>query len=246
MINISDIKIDSPHSCIAPNISGVPSKKEAQDMFWGLKSEFWKQIIDGKFHEFGPDVFDKGLHGRVIEEGFFSSLKNGCEFASEHLTEKINITFYKDLHKILCAHFKGSINHTEMDSKDAGRFRDKYSKCRLGIDTYSKESKKHYSIIDSMKYYQWCEKNQTPIQDPADYERVCKAFESSKKWVEEWDQQWEKRTEETAKYMEDSGFSPHIAGIGKTDKLVGVHYNCIYTAIDKNVDFLFNDYNETN
>jgi hypothetical protein len=67
----------------------LPTKEKSQQIFWGLGDNFWKQMIDGKFHQFGPMVFDEGLHKGPKEPGFFASLKEGCTFASEHLTEKL-------------------------------------------------------------------------------------------------------------------------------------------------------------
>jgi len=101
-----------------------PTKKEAQEIFWGLGDSFWMQIIDGKFHQHGPMVFDEGLHNPDKKEpGFFASLKSGCELASEHLTEGLSVHFYKELHKKLCAHFNGNENNVLMSNAETGIFR---------------------------------------------------------------------------------------------------------------------------
>ncbi len=103
----------------------LPTKQEANEVFWGLGDRFWMQMIDGKFHQYGPMVFDEGLHGGQKEPGFFASLKSGCEFAAEHLTENLSVAFYKELHQKLCVHFKGDENNVLMTSTETGRFRDK-------------------------------------------------------------------------------------------------------------------------
>lgn len=101
----------------------LPTKKEAECIFWGLHDRFWKQIIDGKYHKYGPMVFDEALHGHDKEPGFFSSLKSGCEFASSHLTEELTVIFYKELHKNLCAHFQGKKNNVLIANEETGKFR---------------------------------------------------------------------------------------------------------------------------
>ena len=84
-------------SAASPSIS--PTPEVAKAIFWGLGDQFWKQIIDFKYQQYGPQVFDEGLHGDTIEPGFFQSLLNGCHFVSAHMTEEPSVQFYKDLHK---------------------------------------------------------------------------------------------------------------------------------------------------
>jgi hypothetical protein len=126
---------------------------QARDVFWGLGEDFWKQIIDGEFHEFGPLVFDEGLHGGDKEPGFFESLKSGCNFASEHLKEKLSIDFYKQLHKKLCAHFKGKETNTEMDAKEIGMFRSDSTGCKPSIkNAFGNETMEHYFYSEIYKF----------------------------------------------------------------------------------------------
>lgn len=98
------------------------SKEDGQKVFWGLGEQFWKQIMDGKYHQYGPQVFDEGLHQGSVEPGYFASVKRGCEFASENLGQTLSISFYKDLHKTLCAHFKGKENETLIAATETGKF----------------------------------------------------------------------------------------------------------------------------
>jgi hypothetical protein len=129
----------------------LPSKEQAQKTFWGLGDQFWMQIIDGKYHYYGPKVFDEGLHNGEVEPGFLESLKNGCEFVSEHLCEKLTVEFYKDLHKKLCAHFKGAENSTEISADKTGYFRDLDVSSRFSIKVISEESWKHYVYVEVYK-----------------------------------------------------------------------------------------------
>ncbi len=124
-----------------PFLRGFPITKEsAEEVYCGLDKNWWKQLYDGKYQHFGPEVFDKGLHGRA-EPGFYESAFKAFEFAKRHLTEKLSLEFYRDLHKEACAHFQGKENRTRMQSGEAGRFR--YSigrsiKCTFQVETMLK------------------------------------------------------------------------------------------------------------
>lgn len=82
------------------------NKQVRVSTYCGLKERWWKQIIDGYVHTLGHMVFDGGYHeAGVAEPGYYKSVKNACEFACSHLLEVPNVNFYKQLHKIACAHF---------------------------------------------------------------------------------------------------------------------------------------------
>jgi hypothetical protein len=102
-----------------------PNLDQAKSVYWTLGDKFWMQIMDGKYHKLGPHVFDEGKHKGSVEPGFFKSLKAGCEFASQHLTEPPTVLFYKDLHKVLCSHFLGRENSTLVSHDQVGSFRNK-------------------------------------------------------------------------------------------------------------------------
>ncbi len=103
---------------------GFPATKEsAEQVYSGLRKNWWKQLYDGKYHHFGSEVFDKGLHSNGAEPGFYDSAFKAFEFAKRHLNEKLSAEFYRNLHKEACAHFRGPQNITEMKARDAGRFR---------------------------------------------------------------------------------------------------------------------------
>lgn len=138
-------------------INSGPSKEQAEEKFWKLRDKFWMQIIDGKYHQYGSLVFDEGLHKGKKEPGFFNSLKNGCNFASQHLNEKLTIEFYKNLHQRLCAHFKGQENNTEMDASLAGNFRDTHTRACYDLQTHNEEARENYLILNL--YEMWFEEN---------------------------------------------------------------------------------------
>lgn len=175
-------------------------KDQAYKTFWALKDRFWMQTIDGKYHEHGPMVFDKALHGRKAEPGFYLSLKRGCEFASAHLGERLTISFYKALHKELCAHFKGRQNNTEMAANETGIFRDASVECKMSIKNHTNEARNHYSIVELYnKYYSgidYTDEEWKLFLD--DYFKTCLRQDKSyltEKWVKETQAYWKNQTD---------------------------------------------------
>src|ERR1700722_4170804 len=120
-------------------IQGYPISKEiSEKIYCGLgETNWWRQLYDGKYHHLGHKVFDEGLHdGHTTEPGYYDSAHRAFEFAKHHLNEKINVEFYRNLHKEACAHFKGEANNTSMNAHDAGRFRSKDSvgvRCKIAF-----------------------------------------------------------------------------------------------------------------
>ena len=185
------VSLNAPYS--------LPSKEQAQRTFWGLGNEFWKQIIDGKFHECGPNVFDQGLHYGTVEEGFFRSLKSGCEFASQHLTEKPTVQFYKNLHRKLCAHFKGEKNNTQMQAHRAGIFRESTVYSQFSIKEFSEEARQCYFFAEIYQSSLSENHGLSEIAKDREYRILCnELFEKSISgyrmnllWLEKWKSQWE-------------------------------------------------------
>lgn len=94
------------------------------ERFWGLRDNWWKQVIDGEFQTFGEKVFDEGLHGGKIEPGFLSSAKLASEYVSQHLNERVDINFYKTINRIACTHFaEVERKEVNMDATEIGTFR---------------------------------------------------------------------------------------------------------------------------
>ena len=94
-----------------------------QQTYWRLGNNKWKEGIDGRYHHFGREVFDRGLHKGAVEPGFLQSLFNAYAFVSDHLGERITSRFYLDLHGALCAHFDGERTGTLMGPEKVGVFR---------------------------------------------------------------------------------------------------------------------------
>lgn len=180
----------------------TPSIEALKKTFWGLESHFWMQIMDGKYHQYGPMVFDEALHKGPKEPGFFNSLKNGCDFATEHLGEKPTVHFYKKLHKILCAHFKGEDTCTEMGKDQAGEFRSGFTASTPSLkSSFAPEAKNHYTTV----YVYENEELRDFIkqENPERYKRICDGYEASKKWVENWEKTWTDKANLLNSYVEE-------------------------------------------
>lgn len=115
-------------------------KEKAEEIFSGLGENWWQQVFDGQYHQFGKRVFDEGLHGKVKEQGFYDSAKKAHDYAKANLGEPLTISFYKQLHAIACAHFKGRENNTGMNAANVGKFRNaaKSISCRVSFRDFIK------------------------------------------------------------------------------------------------------------
>lgn len=239
---------------IQPSFSPLPinsleqtiSKAQAEKTFWGLGDKFWMQMIDGKFHQYGPMVFDEGLHGREKELGFFNSLKTGCDFAAAHLTEKPTLHFYKELHKKLCAHFTGTYeDQTAMNGQDAGVFRSKFCTTNTiltGKSDISKEMEEHYKNYFAPNYLIFSKLNP---------ENIMREYAKSKPIVENWEAEWETRVNTINAYImeccEKLGI-PQIAILTYTKDRDMRHFGVIYAITspeehEKITEKLFDQYN---
>lgn len=130
------------------------SRQEAQQTYWKLGDEWWKQIIDGECHSFGPLVFDLGLHDdKKVEPGFLASLKDGMNYASANLCQPLTIEFYRELHRQLCTHFMGEDNNTLVGCDEIGIFRNSDKGCRFPLSHYvTPEASPHYFIYTLNEY----------------------------------------------------------------------------------------------
>ncbi|QLH35501.1 MAG: hypothetical protein HWD61_04580 [Parachlamydiaceae bacterium] len=76
MIDLSVAKIYQPGQ-IPPRLSSFDSLPGAQT-FWGLGKDFWKQIIESRWHS--CNLVNEEKYGNV-----FRAIESGCIFATEHL-----------------------------------------------------------------------------------------------------------------------------------------------------------------
>lgn len=236
----------SPLSRPSPISSSTSSKANMKDTYWALGDKFWMQIIDGKYHEYGPMVFDEAKHSGPKEPGFFASLQEGCRFASEHLGEKPNLHFYKDLHRVLCAHFKGEETQTVMGAEALGLFRKDSARIRPSIREFSKDAKEHYTNL----YFHESEDllNLLKESEPARYEKICADYPAAKKWVNDWEKLWQKKAREVNDYVSkicDDAHIPRFVTIFKSDDYFYVDYTALKPEEhEKIAEFLFNQYND--
>src|SRR5580698_8440763 len=83
----------------------LPTHEEAKTAFWSLGSDWWKQIIDGKYHEYGPMVFDQGLHGEEVEPGYLANIGVASHYITDHFHLPLSVKLYTKLHHLACSHF---------------------------------------------------------------------------------------------------------------------------------------------
>ncbi|HEY2811042.1 MAG TPA: hypothetical protein VGJ00_06625 [Rhabdochlamydiaceae bacterium] len=122
---------------------------------WGLKHNWWKQLIDGVYHDLGPLVFDKGLHGCHVEPGFYRSAREASCLVSERFFEPpLNITTHRAVNKTACKHFAGKKTQTEMSAEEAGVYRHKGS--RFGALIWNQLSKEAIDYFQVCKFFDFC------------------------------------------------------------------------------------------
>lgn len=255
---INPISSGSAYSSILLN-SDLPTKENAQEVFWGLKDNFWKQIIDGKYHKHGHMVFDENLHGNAKEPGFFASLKEGCLFASKHLTERPSVEFYSELHQKLCAHFKGSENNTLMLASEAGNFRTPFPRFSHSTEKESSEAVQHYSNIKNYEsIQQQIQHVQENAADKTKKSMTQKGLElllseaepsylGSKKWIEQRTAHWNNKVAEIQshfKSLSEELSIPNLCEVYFKDKKFRITYDCPNSEIQKIVPIFFTRYNQ--
>ena len=143
-MKLNGIKMAIPSSL--PPVSHARAAQEptpleqARQTFNRLGERWWMQVIDGEFHQYGPNVFDHGLHkSQLVEPGYYLSMKNAHDFADAHLMEPLSVQFYKTLHAIACAHFTGD-GVTKISALKVGKFRNDLAKASQPIGDYTAES----------------------------------------------------------------------------------------------------------
>lgn len=110
------------------------------NVFWGLKDSWWKQIYDAKYHQFGSDVFDKGLHEGNIEPGFYNSIKNASEYAAEQMGTPLTIECYNRIHQLACEHFPNvKRSQINVDEENIDNFRNTDCRCCRDLVNHSYE-----------------------------------------------------------------------------------------------------------
>jgi hypothetical protein len=181
-----------------------PSPELLKSVYWKLGDRFWLQIIDGKFHKYGPTVFDEGRHGGPTEPGFFASLKAGCTFASDHATETPTPRFYKDLNRILCSHFEGGKTQTLVAADKAGCFRDNWgAECvfTLLFDIpMSDEDRKKILIATCLPRN--IDDRGAKIFIGEACEELSFKYETHKDWIEEYNTFWKEQVDICKKVKE--------------------------------------------
>ncbi len=233
-----------------------PTKEQAKEVFWKLGDNYWKQIIDGKYHHLGSLVFDKALHNSFKEPGFLESLEKGCHFASEHLGEKVSVEFYKDLHKKLCSHFKGEENDTLITAEKCGKFRTHHIPCPTmtkGIEKDFPEYDKHvrncqnkYGLDSIKKDYPEEFKVILGKRDPEFYTKICKKEENSRKIKDDMRLEWMSKINHISNDLEEMCNRFEVTKITKiydSNNVFCIYYD-YHDSLEKDISTLFEKYNK--
>ena len=122
---LADISRRSQAILLIPNVikSEMVDKARFDSIYSGLGKMKWKECIDGVYHNFGPYVFDKGLHGKAVEPGFLDSMCKAFELLQGNFGRRVDADFYLELHKVACTHFNGLATQTSIGQDSIGRFR---------------------------------------------------------------------------------------------------------------------------
>lgn len=247
-MNITTVTSSLQSMSQAQQVLPAFDRKAAEETFWGLKDQFWKQIIDGRFHKDGPMVFDEGLSG-TKEPGFFKSMQEGCRYAASCLGDKPTVHFYKQLHGRMCSHFRGKENNTLFQAYERGEFRNKWVEFTFSTKLRNEEAKKHFDIVEEGQMF-----SKSESFDKTEYEKSCK-------WVDDFQAEWKQKIEvindRIKNFFTSIGF-PVITkveqnyGAGRychqqrpreeMERLIGVVFDLYNQKIEKiNQDFQFND-----
>ncbi len=92
----------------------LPSPEEAKKTYWSLGTMWWKQLIDGWAHKYGPMVFDEGLYkGSFCEPGYLEGIKAASRFFTDNFDKPFSLDLYKAIHAHACSHFATSKPYEE-------------------------------------------------------------------------------------------------------------------------------------
>jgi hypothetical protein len=136
-----------------PIINVDMSKDTLQKIYWGLgKENKWMECIDGRYHNLGKDVFDRGTHQGTVEPGFIASMEETFGFVHNFINSKIDADWYLLLHKHTCAHFNGDPSAFLMGQEKVGVFRtsDDYIRCAAltGFYAVTPEARAEFQALD--------------------------------------------------------------------------------------------------
>lgn len=227
----------------------MSSPNTLSQTFYGLGPDnLWKQLIDGQYHDLGPDVFDKGKHGRHIEPGFLKGVTEGSAYAVEALSSSdISVEIYKGIHKRACSHFSGTSESGTGASGSGGTFRFNQSVRETCESHLWGETPEEKEIMSNCSYARnlgaHVLKNQDKFENlPASYNEWC-----NPKW-EELDSNRDRvvsilhKTFNTAAALNIAAKDHGIYFESHPDAIVV--YFCAVKDLEETVPALFKDFNE--
>jgi hypothetical protein len=247
-------------------VSETSDYAEAYETFWALGQDWWKQLYDGKYHKFGPEVFDKGLHEREVEPGFYKDALKACKWISERdqLTASPTVELYKHLHEIACQHFDGK--STLVASDKVGRFyTNKGKNCVVTFVDFFRTS----SEIEQMRKaneeyseylkYDWsikaiCAMEGDDIEWLSTYfpgkskKELLLNLKKASEWHELLTSQCLEKVKIINTYIEkrskDLGISRQVAVLIRIGGMIHCLYDCITDELERATAALFDEYNK--
>lgn len=123
------MQLSEQQQSLADKSTGGNELEAMRSRYLGLKAEnAWREIVDGQYHEFGPDVFDKALHIKGAEEadkepGYLESALAAREYGASTLGQKMDSDMYLAMHALATAH---KHEYQEGDDEDLEGFHSGY------------------------------------------------------------------------------------------------------------------------
>lgn len=223
------------------------------EMFRKLGKVWWKQFIDAKYHHLGHLVFDLGLHKGFAEPGFYLSLENTFHLAGSLLKEDANsisvedelpnTRCYHEVHKCVCAHFKGRATNTYMKAAFAGKFTraDSYQRPIREV-VFSVPGFEVEQIKPLIDFAFFKEGVFEEVSTSGDAELLKTMVTGSDMLLKKID----KKIKKINKYIADKsrilGASCPVARLKRKDDSIGIKYMCQQEELEALVEKIFTDF----
>lgn len=100
------------------NLGILPSAHEAKRIYWGLKDNWWKQIIDGCPQGCQELVFDPGIYNRSPELGYLNGIQHASRVFINNLHQDLSFTLYQKIHDLACRHLVQESNEDPLPKEE--------------------------------------------------------------------------------------------------------------------------------
>lgn len=94
-----------------------------QQTYFSLEEDKWHEAMESSFHQYGPEVFDKGLHYGAVEPGFMENWQKAANFLGGKFQDQFTADTYLDIHRIALGHFLNGSKGSHITPDRVGKFR---------------------------------------------------------------------------------------------------------------------------